>query len=373
MTGSAVMTVIDGLARPTAESARHQVLVAEGTYAERYNSADVISYPPAPPRSRSVRLVDTALARMGAGRPFASREYRAAFKVLSDAPHTVLLHNAPNVATLLPAQSAPVLYAHNEILHGAPWAAHSSVRGLEGIITVSEWLAERTRHRVPRSMRSRVVSLVNGVDTDSFVPVDRTDRDGLRILYVGRVVPEKGPDVLLDAVERAGIHGLTVRIVGSEGFAIDGPLSSYERALRRRASTLSCGVEFVPFTPRAKLPAHYDWADVVTLPSRWEEPCGLTLLESLASGVATVVTESGGMPEVAGDAAIVIRRNDPGALIDVLRQLADAPTARSDLGRRARERSMEFTWAGRAERLHEILEEWGLPTAGPGREVAANG
>lgn len=373
MTGSAVMTVIDGLARPRAESARHQVLVAEGTYAERYSSAEVISYRPASPRSRSARLVDSALARMGAGRPYASREYLAAFKVLSDVPRTVLLHNAPDVATRLPAQSAPVLYAHNEILHGAPWARRRSVRGLEGIITVSEWLAERTRTRVPPSMRTRVVALVNGVDTDTFAPVDRTDRPGLRVLYVGRVIPEKGPDVLLDAVERAGILGLTVRIVGSEGFALDGLLSSYERSLRRRASTLSCGVEFVPFTPRAALPAHYEWADVVTLPSRWQEPCGLTLLESLASGVATVVTESGGMPEVAGDAAIVIPRDDPDALADVLRQLAASPIARRDLGGRARERSLAFSWPGRAERLDEILKQWGLPAAERGRELPANG
>lgn len=367
------MTVIDGLARTAARDSRHQVMVAEGTYGDVYTSADVIRYPPAPGLSRAVRLADSAMGRAGLGRAFSARGYDRAFDALSDLPHTVLLHNAPGVAARTPPQSAPVLYAHNEILRGPRSGTFRSVRGVQGIITVSEWLAERTRNRVPRSLRDNVTALVNGVDTQVFAPVDRTDREGLRVLYVGRVVRDKGVDVLLDAVALADIPRLTVRVLGSQGFALSGPLSAYETQLRKRAATLSCHVEFVPFTPRAGLPAHYDWADVVALPSRWEEPCGLTLLESLASGAATVITASGGMPEVAGDSAVVVPRDDAVALADVLRDLARSPEARQDLGLRARERSLKYTWSSRSDRLNDILQAWGLPSSSEGRKIMADG
>src|SRR5207253_334060 len=95
-----------------------------------------------------------------------------------------------------------------------------------------------------------------------------------------------------------------VRIVGSSGFSSKSPLSRYERYLRRLASPISDRVEFRPFIERDKVPDDYRQADIFCAPSNWDDPCPLIVAEALASGLPSVVSNRGGIPEIAGDAAL---------------------------------------------------------------------
>lgn len=355
------MTVIDGLAGAGSMGPRHTVLVAKGTYPDHYESADVIEYDAGawvpPTRER----LDALGARLGIGRPFRAPAYRRAMQALPDAPTTLLLHNAPFTGSLAPSRAAPVLYAHNDVLPGPRWAVARAVAGLEGIVAVSSWLADRLQARLPRRLRHRVLALVNGVDTQAFTVPDRPERETARILFLGRVVPQKGPDLLLESLTRLRPRPFEVRIVGSQGFAAEGPLSAYETSLRRLAGSLE-SVEFLPFRTRAQVPEQFAWADVVVLPARWHEPCGLTLLEAMASGAATVISDSGGMPEAAGDGAVVVPRGDVSALTDALAALLDDPAERRALGLRGRLRAEALDWRSRARRLDETLRAWGVPS-----------
>src|SRR5262245_11127812 len=109
------MTVIDGLSGACGPAARHRVLVAEGTYEDRYGSADGTEYDAGPGLPARGEQVDAVLARAGIGRPFRGREYRRAMLALPSERHTLLLHNAPYAAAAAPRQAAPVLYAHNDV------------------------------------------------------------------------------------------------------------------------------------------------------------------------------------------------------------------------------------------------------------------
>lgn len=133
------------------------------------------------------------------------------------------------------------------------------------------------------------------VDADRFAVAHRDtspDRP-LRVLYVGRLVPEKGPHVLVEAVSMLPAGSVEVRVVG------DGPL---REALQQDvdARGLGAAVTLVGPLGQEDLPAQYAWADVFTLPS-FAEGLPVVIMEALASGCVVVTTRIAGIPELVED------------------------------------------------------------------------
>ncbi|MGO4362995.1 glycosyltransferase family 4 protein [Terrabacter sp. RAF57] len=347
------MTVIDGLAAAAPAAQSHAVLVARTTYRERYESARALEYEPGPYVSAPAARADAVAARAGWGKPFLEHSMGDAMDHVPDDAAALMIHNGPFLARHAPKQIPTILYAHNEVLPGAvPWVASRACHGFEGVVAVSSWLAERLAPRMPARLRQNVQVVLNGVDTTAFSPSERSgDRDRVRVLFLGRVVREKGPDLVLSACRLLARHDLEVRIVGSAGFSPGGALSSYEQILRRTAADLPGAVSFVPFTERSEVAAHYRWADIVALPSRWDDPCPLTTLEAMACGAATIVADSGGMPECAGDGALVVPKNDSSRLAEVIEALLDDQTLRQQWGERGRQRAELLSWTTASAKL----------------------
>ena len=114
---------------------------------------------------------------------------------------------------------------------------------------------------------------------------------------------------------------------------------------------------FVTFSGRISytdMPAIHRLADIFVLPSIptpiWEEQFGMVLVESMASGKAVVSTQSGSIPEVVGDAGVLVPPGDPGALAQELGRLLCDEAWRNELGHRARQRVVS-TYA------HDIVAE----------------
>ncbi len=197
------------------------------------------------------------------------------------------------------------------------------------------------------------------VDVDRFG--DRTsERAGrpagpLRILFVGRLVPEKGPSVLLDAVAhlRSAPDPLDVevRIVGA------GPLAD---ELRRQSVDQGTAdrVTLVGPLGNEELPDQYAWADVFCLPS-FAEGVPVVLMEAMATGLPVVTTAIAGIPELVRD-GVTGRLVPPGRvdqLASALRDLADdTADGRSALGQAARARVREeFGAALNVRRLRDVI------------------
>ncbi|NHN62463.1 glycosyltransferase family 4 protein [Haloarcula sp. JP-Z28] len=144
---------------------------------------------------------------------------------------------------------------------------------------------EEDRERVRRfGIDSRIEVVPNGVDTDRFTPngegSDMVDHDGPVVLFVGRLVEGKKPEIAVDAVSRLPEElNAKLYIIG------DGPL----RSKMESRGNLSA-VEFLGQVPYEKMPAIYRAGDVLILPSRAE---GLprTVLEAMASDVPVVVSD----------------------------------------------------------------------------------
>ena len=151
-------------------------------------------------------------------------------------------------------------------------------------------------------------------------------REGVRrLLFVGTLIPEKGPRVLLaalrDAVREA--PDLSLTLVG------EGP-EAYVASLREAAKGLP--VSFRGRLDRSEVIAAYEAHDALVFPSIWEEPFAVVPLEAMAMGLAVVATRAGGTPEavVHERTGLLVPPDDPLALRHaILRLAADPALARS--------------------------------------------
>jgi len=154
-----------------------------------------------------------------------------------------------------------------------------------------------------------------------------TEQD-YRILYVGRLVQEKGVDVLLDAVERAKIN-LAVDIVG-DGKELE--------SIRSRASD---NVTVHGRVDHNVVADYYEKADVFVHPGLWPEPFGRTILEAMQCGCVPVVSDVGGPPWIVGDAGKTFSKGDSMSLATTLETLADTSV-----------------WKSHRDAIHEELERF---------------
>ncbi|MEU2201887.1 glycosyltransferase family 4 protein [Isoptericola sp. NPDC019482] len=351
-TGSAVPTVVHGLCSARRDVPRPSVVVARGTYPDRYDDADAIEYDAAAPVTVRERRLDAVRSKLGRPRAGALRSWTAALAgQRSWTPSTVLLHNAPQAVGLVDAgRHVPVLYAHNQLLRTySPREAGRALESVAAVVCVSAHLAQAMSDRLPPSLRDRVRVVRNGVDSRRLTPSGRCAGDVLEVAFVGRTIPEKGPDVLLRAVGmllRSGRRDVHVNVLGSTGFSATDPPTSYERELAVLASSLGASVTVRPFAPRDVVHETMRAADVVVVPSVWPEPFGLTALEGMAAGAAVVASDVGGLPEAVGDAGILVPPGDAAALADALAALAD------DRARLARRRA--------CARRHAESRDWSV-------------
>ena len=185
-----------------------------------------------------------------------------------------------------------------------------------------------------------------GVDPQLFEPApSRGVRPKFVVGYAGRLVEEKGVDILLQAVSELDVK---VEILGS------GPLREH---LSRQAERLgmSSRVEFRDPIPSGQMNTFYQGLDTLVLPSRsrpnWVEQFGRVLIEAMACGVPVVGSDCGEIPHVIGDAGVVFPEGDVEILRSSLHNLMMDVALRDSLRRRARARVLEqYTQAQVAER-----------------------
>jgi glycosyltransferase involved in cell wall biosynthesis len=179
---------------------------------------------------------------------------------------------------------------------------------------------------------SRVI--YNGVDLKVFAGAPSSNGNGhLKVLFVGRLVEEKGAHTAIDAIARllrSGYRGVTLSIAGVPTYPWD-----YSANLKRivEENRLQEAVQFLGSVPNQVLPDVYRQHDILVFPSKHNEGLPMTLLEAMACGLAVVGATTGGSIEMLDDRvnSLTFPPDDPIALKDCLTHLLENPELRRSL------------------------------------------
>jgi glycosyltransferase involved in cell wall biosynthesis len=235
------------------------------------------------------------------------------------------------------------------------------MRRMDAVVGVSAAQAEKCR-RAGVSQR-RLAVIRNAVDPAPFDRSDPTSREKLLGLFptppakvvvsAGRLSPEKGFDVLIDAAARVVTADATV------GFVVfgDGPLRN---DLAGRIAARGSGLQerFVLAGFRTDVERFLPHADLAVLSSH-TEGLPVVVLEAMAARLPVVATRVGGTPEVVVDGVtgFLVPPADPGALAGRIREALADEAGRREMGRRGRDRiDKEFTFARQAEQFRQLFE-----------------
>ncbi len=212
---------------------------------------------------------------------------------------------------------------------------------------------------------ARVAVAEPGVDLARFTPGPRAEAraalglplDAVLLLFVGRIQPHKGPDVLVKAAAELARRrpDLRERLVvgvlgGASGSGVRSPMGLDALAAQRG---IGDNVRFVPPVDRATLARWYRAADVVAVPSH-SESFGLVAVEALACGTPVVASNVGGLPTAVGAAGLLVDGHDTADWATALGRVVLDPRRREALSRRAAEHAVRFGWARTAERLEAV-------------------
>jgi glycosyltransferase involved in cell wall biosynthesis len=255
-------------------------------------------------------------------------------------------------------------YLPNRLAYGyAKFSLWAAAHRAERVLTVSE-TSKADIVRFCDVPADRVVVIYNSID-DRFrvAPADhevqntreRYQLDGPFILYVGNIKPHKNLERLIEAfhlLRRDGFERLKLLVIGDQ-------ISRFPR-LRHAVDhhKLHKHVRFLGFVPYDTLASLYRLATVFVFPSLYEG-FGLPPLEAMASGTPVVASNTSSLPEVLGDAAVLVDPYRPESIAEGLARVLNDPALRAQLRERGLIRSREFSWEASVRRVREVYEEVG--------------
>ena len=276
----------------------------------------------------------------------ASYGRRALIALLRDRrPDLIQIEEEPNTVAAKQVLGAArrlaipvVLFTHQNVELEQGWWAHwkqrRMLRKLTGLVAGSDLAGTIVRRDAP----SLPIAVIPQLGALAPHEPQHVPHEGLAIGCVGRLVPHKGLDNLLQALALQRSAKWRLTIVG------DGP----ERERLEQLATelrLAARVRWTGGLPAEQVASLWPDLDVLVQPSLalrdWREANGQILMEAMANEVAVLGTDSGVIPELIGDAGIVVRAGDAAALAEGLARLSDQATRRA-LAQAARARALRL-------------------------------
>lgn len=295
-------------------------------------------------------------------------QYRAAvvdlLKQLS--PDVVQIDNRPDFAAELRTRLRTkklVLNLHSTTFlqprHISYNSACNILRQADAVVCNSKYLQETVAERFRLSPNDwHPVVIYPGVEADVFARPADSRRSGpdspLQILFAGRIIPQKGALILVQAVQQLLYMGVRTEltIVGySPAWA-----RQYEKQLQHALRDLP--VRWVRGVPHQQIPTYYWQADLFVLPSQWDEAFGLVNLEAFAAGLPVVASALGGIPEVVTpDCGVLVNKYENSiAFAQVIADLWAQSVLFNTLMNHVRTCALEFSWGKCAQRFTALYQ-----------------
>jgi glycogen(starch) synthase len=239
-----------------------------------------------------------------------------------------------------PARSILTLHDWPALGYGPETVPGRVVRTADRVVACSEATLALARRAVPE-IGSAASVIPNGAPAPALRPAP-LPFDPPRILYLGRLVPRKGVDRLVDAMASLSARWPAARLV----IAGDGPArTDLER--RVAAHGLTARTEFAGWVPPDEVPALINRCTLAVVPSLGHEGFGLAAVEAARMARPVVATRVGGLPEIVrhGRTGLLVPDGDAGALARAIATLLASPDTATRLGQAARRRvGRRFSW-----------------------------
>ncbi len=227
-------------------------------------------------------------------------------------------------------------------IYGMRWLERQSARNADCLTCPSRNLSEKVTRFFNLSKPVEVIE--NPIDSALFRPEDPVSENTIRVLFVGRLEPRKGADILIEAIPHVmrEISDIHFCFIGSDCPSSNSPSTRSELKHYLESNGALGHVAFQDPVPLVDLPKWYNSAHIVVVPSRYDNS-PYACLEAMSCGKAVVASMAGGAREYLdhGKAGILCPSEDPKSLADAIVRLAKDRGLRIDFGNRARQRVVE--------------------------------
>ncbi len=329
-------------------AAKLQVTVFSSSWRDRLEPLPELGGASLVDRRIPVRLLNLAWHRLGW--PPAERLAGHAFDVThSMHPLIVPARRAAHVVTIhdLDFLAHPER-TRAEVRRDYPALAGRHARRADRVIVPSRFTAREVEQQL--GVPPHMISVCPHGAPEGWTARSSPPADGY-VLFVGTLEPRKNVGALLDAYERLAGRRRMPRLILA-GRAVAASRRWLERLERPPLRGLAEHVGYVADAKRREL---YEGARVLVQPS-FEEGFGLTVLEAMTVGVPVVAADRGSLPEVLGDAGLLVDPSDPDAIAAAIERLLDDEALAASAAARGVMESRRFTWAHAAQQVYEAYE-----------------
>ena len=227
----------------------------------------------------------------------------------------IIIENRPGFALQLRGKTHArlVYHLHNDFLNSHTRHGNEIYQAADRIVTVSDYIRQRVC--TCNEQDQKTITVYNGIDLDAFARPATITREQIGckaedfiLVFSGRLIPEKGIRELIEAMKMLGEQSqIKLLVVGSSFYDNANGDDDFIAALKSSASQITNRIIFTGYVKHDQMPNYLKLADVAVVPSVWEEPFGLTVVEAMAAGLPLITTDRGGIPEVVTtDNAIVL-------------------------------------------------------------------
>lgn len=240
-------------------------------------------------------------------------------------------------------------------LHGNLKASNRLEMVFGNVFSVSDFIREQ--YSVGSSLpKDRMLTIFNGIATDKFSK-KQSDADKCKLrcqlglndddfvlVFCGRIVPDKGVLELIHALLSINEDKIKLIILGSSNFGL-GDFGDYPIKVKKLSEENKDRIIFTGFIENGEVYKYHQIADVGVMPSMHNDPCPLSMFELITSGLPTIATKAGGMPEIGNDdtTIFVSMQNIEKELKEAILKLYRDSSLRNKMHLAALERSKNFT------------------------------
>ena len=223
----------------------------------------------------------------------------------------ILIENRPEFAIPIIASSPKskiFIHLHNDYLATKSKENERILQKCSKIIVVSDYIKRNIVSTWGDLAISKCIVLYNGIK-DRFHNENAVIKsDKFSVVFHGRVSKDKGTDILVESIALINNPNIELKIIGGSWY--DAKIKDdYMNTLKSIINKSDIDVRFTGYIAYENIPRELSTADLIVLPSIWEDPFPLVVLEAMAAGKLIITTNSGGIIEAVGDTAIVIDKN----------------------------------------------------------------